>query len=85
MDLYTAVSKITSIPANRLGLANKGRLNVGADADVTVFDPNTICDGATFAEPILPPVGISYVFVGGRLAAKDCNILEANCGTAVRG
>ena len=85
LPLYDAVNKMTAMPADRLGLSNKGRLNVGADADVTIFDPETVCDGATFAEPILPPVGISHVFVGGKLAAKDCNILEANCGSAVRG
>ena len=85
LDLYTAVEKMTAMPADRLGLKTKGRLNVGADADVTIFDMETVCDGATFSQPILPPVGISHVFVGGVLAAKDGVILEANCGKAIRG
>lgn len=85
LGLYEAVNKMTAMPADRLGLKNKGRLNVGADADVTVFDLEQVKDGATFAQPILPPVGITHVFVGGRLAARDGVILEANCGKAIRG
>lgn len=85
VDLYTAVEKMTAMPAQRLRLAQKGRLNVGADGDVTVFDMDTIQDGATFREPVLPPKGIEYVFVGGTLAAKDGQILDANCGRAIRG
>ena len=84
ISLYDAVAKITAMPAQRLGLANKGRLNVGADADITIFDFEKIQDGATFAEPALAPVGIDYVLIGGEIAAKDCEIVNHNCGKAVR-
>ena len=85
MDLYTAVEKMTAMPADRLHLANKGRLNVGADADVVVFDFAKIRDQATFREPMLPPEGIDCVLVGGKVAAKDGCILNGRCGRAVRG
>ena len=81
---YDAVEKITAMPARRLGLVNKGRLNVGADADITVFNPETIRDRATFAQPALAPVGIDYVLIGGQIAAKNCEIVKHDCGTAVR-
>ena len=84
ISLYDAVAKITALPAARLGLENKGRLNVGADADITIFDFETIRDGATFAEPALAPSGIDYVIIGGQIAAKDCEIVNHNCGSAVR-
>ena len=84
INLYDAVAKITALPANRLHLPNKGRLNVGADADITIFDFEKIQDGATFAEPALAPTGIDYVLIGGEIAAKDCEIVNHNCGKAVR-
>ncbi len=84
LGLYDAVAKVTAMPAARLGLTQKGRLNVGADADVTVFDPEKIQDGATFANPTLAPQGIDYVFIDGKLAAKDCKIVRSGCGKAVR-
>ena len=84
ISLYDAVAKITAMPAARLGLETKGRLNAGADADITIFDFNTIRDGATFAEPALAPTGIDYVFIGGQIAAKNCYIVNNNCGKAVR-
>ena len=84
LDLYDAVSKMTAMPAKRLGLASKGRLNAGADADITIFDYEKIQDNATFASPVLPPEGIDYVFVGGQLAAQNCQIIKNDCGKAVR-
>ena len=84
LSLYDAIEKTTAMPAQRLGLANKGRLNVGADADITIFDYEKIRDGATFSEPALPPTGIDYVLIGGEVAAKDCRIVKANCGKAIR-
>ena len=82
--LYDAIHKMTAMPAQRLGLANKGRLNVGADADITIFDYEKITDGATFAQPVLPPVGIDYVLIGGKIAAKNCEIVDGSCGRAIR-
>jgi len=84
LSLYDAVNKMTAMPAARLGLANKGRLNVGADADITIFDFSKIRDHATFAEPTLSPEGIDYVLIGGQVAARDCQIVKNNCGKAVR-
>lgn len=84
LSLYDAIGKMTAQPAARLGLANKGRLNVGADADITIFDYEKIADHATFSQPVLPPEGIDYVLIGGQIAAKDCRIIKSNCGKAVR-
>ena len=84
MNLYDAMAKITVLPAARLHLENKGRLNVGADADITIFDFDKFRDGATFAEPALAPTGIDYVFIGGEIAAQNCEIVNHNCGKAVR-
>lgn len=84
LRLYEAVEKMTALPAARLGFTAKGRLNVGADADITVFDFGKIQDNATFSQPVLPPEGIDYVLIGGRIAAKDCKVVKADCGKAVR-
>ena len=64
LDLMTALRKMTLMPAQRLEkrapvFQNKGRIRVGADADITVFDPNTILDKATFEEPLQFSAGIS--------------------------
>ena len=75
---------MTAMPAEKLGLTNKGRLNVGADADVVIFDLDKIQDNATFKEPILAPSGIDYVFIGGELAAKNCRIVRKDLGRSIR-
>ncbi len=85
VSLYAAIEKMTALPAARMGLTQKGRLNVGADADITVFDFEKIRDNATFAQPVLPPEGIAYVLIHGEIAAKDCVIVKNDCGRAVRG
>jgi N-acyl-D-amino-acid deacylase len=84
LSLYDAINKMTAMPADRLGLCNKGRLNVGADADITIFDYEKVTDGATFAQPVLPPVGIDYVLIGGKIAARNCEIVDGTCGRAIR-
>jgi len=59
---------MTSLPARRLGLLDRGTLRVGAMADITVFDPKVVQDAATFDDPHRFPVGIPHVIVNGRLA-----------------
>ena len=68
----------------RLNLKHKGSLNVGADADVVIFDPERIEDRSDFASPLTPPVGIDYVIVNGIIAAKDGVILNPRAGKSVR-
>jgi len=70
LSLMDALRKMTLMPAQRLerrvpAMRNKGRLRVGADADVTIFDAATITDRSTYREPSLPPVGIEHVIVNG--------------------
>ena len=57
---------------------------MGADADIVIFDLDQIQDCATFSEPALPPKGIDYVFIGGEIAAKDCQVVQKNLGKAIR-
>ena len=84
LSLYDAIEKMTAMPADRLRLENKGRLNVGADADITIFAYEEIKDGATFAQPALPPQGIAYVLIGGEIALEKGEIVKETCGKAVR-
>ena len=64
--LEEAVRRMTGLAAARFGLAGRGSLAAGAYADVTVFDPETIADRATFEAPTTPAAGIEHVFVNGR-------------------
>jgi N-acyl-D-amino-acid deacylase len=65
LSLPEAIRKLTSLPAGKLGLRDRGRLEPGAVADVVVFDPATIADAATFAEPHRYPDGVPWVLVNG--------------------
>lgn len=84
LSLYEAVKKMTVMPADKMGFSQKGRLSVGADADLVIFDPNTIADRATFEEPTLAPVGISRVMIGGRTAVLDGCLVNGTLGRSVR-
>src|SRR6266404_1496518 len=81
LDLMTALKKMTLMPAQRLEkrapiFKGKGRVRVGADADLTVFDPNRILDKATFEEPLQPSDGIQFVFVNGVAVVKDGKLVD---------
>jgi len=70
LDLPEAVRRMTSLPASIVGLDDRGHLAVGSAADIVVFDPDTIGDQTTYAEPTRPPVGVRAVFVNGRRVAS---------------
>jgi len=70
-DLETAVHKMTGLTAKRFGIIDRGKLAKGAFADVTVFDPTTVIDRATFANPTEQSVGIRFVLVNGAFAWRD--------------
>jgi len=68
------------------GMASKGRLQVGADADIVLFDARTIIDGATYREPTRPPLGLRDVVVNGVVVVRKGAIVPgAFPGRAVRG
>jgi N-acyl-D-aspartate/D-glutamate deacylase len=76
LDLMTALRKMTLMPAQRLEkrapiFKDKGRIRVGADADITIFDPARVIDEATFEEPLQYSEGIPFVLVNGVLVVKD--------------
>ncbi len=85
IPLEEAVRKLTSLPAGVLRIDRRGRLAEGYFADVVVFDPDTIQDHATFAEPHRYATGVAHVFVNGVQVLRDGEHTGAKPGRVVRG
>jgi N-acyl-D-aspartate/D-glutamate deacylase len=90
LSLPAALRKMTLLPAQRLesrvpAMKRKGRVRVGGDADLTIFDPARVMDRSTYRQPSLPSAGIEYVLVNGvPVVAKGVLVDGVNPGTAVR-
>ena len=89
LNLRDAIAKMTLMPVRRLetrvpSMARKGRIQVGADADVTIFDPVEVLDRATYTDATIPSAGIPYVIVGGTLVVDGGALTGARPGGPVR-
>jgi dihydroorotase len=81
---------MTIEPARRLeatveSMAGKGRLQVGADADITIFDPATVIDRSTYLDATIPSTGIAWVIIAGEVVVELGEVTAARPGRAVRG
>jgi N-acyl-D-aspartate/D-glutamate deacylase len=84
LSLAEAVRRMTSLPAQTFGLSDRGRIIEGYWADLVIFNPATISDQATYENPLLPPIGISYVIVNGVVAVNEGHVAKLSAGTTVR-
>ncbi len=89
LSLMEALRKMTIEPARRLearvpAMASKGRVKVGADADLTIFDPATVIDKSTYEDATIPSAGIPFVIVGGQVVVDGGQVTAARPGRAIR-
>jgi N-acyl-D-aspartate/D-glutamate deacylase len=84
LRLEEAVRKMTSLPAQRLGRYDLGLVRPGCQADLVVFDPEQICDMATFSEPHRYSKGIKYVLVNGQIVIESGQDTGVNAGRVLR-
>jgi N-acyl-D-amino-acid deacylase len=84
VPLGEAVRKMASLPADNMGLKDRGRLEAGRFADVVVFDPATVADRATFDDPHQYAVGVRDVVVNGKLALREGEFAGSYPGRALR-
>ena len=85
LSLEEAIHKMSGAPAARVGLRDRGLLREGMFADVTIFDPQTVIDVATFENPNQFPKGIPYVIVNGQLSVDNGQRTAALAGRVLRG
>ena len=85
VTLPGAIRRLTALPADNLSLFDRGRLKIGAYADVVVFDPATIADHATYDKAVQLSTGVSDVFVNGVAALRAGRPTGAPIGRVVRG
>ena len=83
-DAIEAVRKMTGLPARIFGLRERGTIEIGAYADIVVFDAETIADTATYARPASLSVGIEHVLVNGQMAMSRGELTNARAGEALR-
>ena len=84
LTLEEAIRKMTSLPASRLNLANRGLLQTGMVADLALFDPDTITDTARFSDPHHYAEGVNYVIVAGELILDNGLLTGIRPGKALR-
>ena len=84
LPLETAIHKMTARAAERMGIRDRGRLEVGLAADLVLFDPASTADTATFTDPCRPPVGVRAVVVNGQVAVGDGRQSDARAGRVLR-
>lgn len=84
MEFFDAIYKMTYMPAKRLKLNRKGLIKEGYDADITIFNYDTVIDKATFQDPQIRPEGIDYVILGGKTAVADGRTINNTLGMFYR-
>jgi N-acyl-D-aspartate/D-glutamate deacylase len=84
LPLEAVVRKMTSLPADRFGLRDRGRIKEGAFADLVIFDPDRVRDGATYREPHVYPDGIELVVVNGSVTWRSGTESIAPAGRTLR-
>jgi N-acyl-D-amino-acid deacylase len=84
VSLAEGVRKLTGLPAQRIGLKDRGLLHEGYAADVTVFDPDTVVDQATYEDPFHYSLGIAHVLVNGAFVVRDGKAQGARPGRMLR-
>jgi N-acyl-D-aspartate/D-glutamate deacylase len=89
LGLMDALERMTLMPARRLerrtpAMLSKGRIKVGADADLAIFDPATVIDRSTYEDASIPSAGIPYVIVGGQVVVDSGKVTTARPGRGVR-
>ncbi|HXX24594.1 MAG TPA: D-aminoacylase [Terriglobia bacterium] len=85
LTLPDAIRKMTSFPAQITGLSDRGLLRPGMAADITIFNPKTVADKATFQDPLLYPIGIPYVIVNGEVVIDQGQHTGAKAGYVLYG
>ena len=85
LPLELAIHKMTGLPAANVGLRQRGLLRPGYFGDITIFDPKTVIDRATFEDPNQYPIGINYVIVNGQLEVDNGKRTPALAGRPLRG
>lgn len=85
LSLAEAIRKMTSLPAGRLGLTDRGRIAPGFVADLVLFDPATVIDQSTIQHPEAPPLGIPAVMVSGEWVVRDGVLTGNRPGQALQG
>ena len=84
LDFPTAIHKMSRMPADRMGMSDRGRLAVGAYADIAVLDPERVVDRATFEDPHQMSEGVVHVLVNGEMALRDGELTEVRAGRVLR-
>ncbi len=84
ISLENAIYKMTGMPAGKFGLAGRGLVKEGFFADLALFDPETVIDGASYEDPRVGPTGIPHVIVNGQFAVRDGEHEGSRSGRALR-